>query len=171
MASIGIRYLCPITPVLMTSVESWLPTLWSVVFAMLAASSKPPMPVTALAHPELIITLRRPALALVWSTFRLKVTGAAWNLFLVNTAAAEHGNSEVTKARSGLLVLPGLTPTKTPEARKPLGYVPDVGTYFILAWGIAPPRLDEYERVNLIILAYLVVVYLKLMVEDQPVTR
>jgi hypothetical protein len=57
--------LCPITPVLITSVESSLPTLWSVVLAMLAASSSPPTPVTALALPELTMTLRSPALALL----------------------------------------------------------------------------------------------------------
>lgn len=109
------------TPVLITSVESSLPTLWSVVRAMLAASSRPPTPVTALALPELTMTLRRPALALLLRMPRLKVTGAAWNLFLVKTAAADAGRSEVTRARSGLVVLPGLTPTRTPEARKPLG--------------------------------------------------
>jgi hypothetical protein len=74
---------------------------------------------------------------------RLNVTGAAWNLFFVKTAAADAGRSDVTGARSGLLVLPGLTPTKTPEARKPLGYVPDVGTYLSLAGGMALARPVE----------------------------
>lgn len=79
------------------------------------------MPVTAFAQPELTTTLRRPAFRLPWSTLRLKVTGAAWNLFLVKTAAAAQGRSDVTMARSGLLVLPGLTPTKMPAAAKPCG--------------------------------------------------
>ena len=83
----------------------------SAVAAMDSASSNPPFPVTALAHPELIITPRMFLLLLRFNIFLLTVTGAAWNLFLVKTAAAAHGISDARKARSGLLLLDGLTPT------------------------------------------------------------
>ena len=105
---------------------------------MLAASSRPPLPVTALAQPELMTMARMPSPLRAESVFLLTVTGAAWNLFLVNTAAAEHGVSDVMSARSGNLVFEGLTPTCVPETRKPLGYVPELGIYFCLAAGIAP---------------------------------
>lgn len=105
---------------------------------MASASSRPPLPVTALAQPELMMTLRT-RLPVRASRSRLKVTGAAWNLFLVKTAAAAQGWSEVIKARSGLVVLAGLTPTLTAATRKPSGKVPDFGTYLSLFAGISSP--------------------------------
>jgi len=83
------------------------------------------------------MTERIPVLLLLFSISLLTVTGAAWNLFFVNTAAAAHGVSEARKARSGMLLFVGFTPTWVPETRNPLGYVPLVGTYFCLAAGIA----------------------------------
>jgi hypothetical protein len=77
---------------------------------------------------------------------RLILTGAAWNLLVVNTAAAEHGLSEAMKARSGNLVLDALTPTWVPDTLKPLGYVPDVGTYFCLDAGMEKSSGAEYDR-------------------------
>lgn len=67
----------------------------------------------------------------------LTCTGAAWNLLVVNTAAAEHGVSDEIKARSGNLVFDALTPTCVPETTKPLGYDPDEGMNFRLEAGIA----------------------------------
>jgi len=141
-----VSYLCPITPVLMTMVASLAPSDLSASLAMASASSSPPLPVTALAQPELIMTPRSPAFLDFCSNALLKVTGAAWNLFLVKTAAAEQGTSEVMKARSGLVVLFGLTPTIVPDTRNPLGYVPSVGTYFFLAAGMLPETGAEYQR-------------------------
>ena len=131
------------TPVLMTMVLDPLPSLGSSKHLsaskpIFSASSMPPFPVTALAHPELMITARTPALFLLFSISLLTVTGAAWNLFFVKTAAAAHGVSEAMKARSGVLLLVGLTPTCVPDTRKPLGYLPPVGTYFCFAAGIVP---------------------------------
>lgn len=74
------------------------------------------------------------------------MTGAAWNLFFVKTAAAEHGLSEAIKAKSGKRVLDGLTPTWMPETEKPFGYVPDSGMYFCLDGGIEPSTGAEYDR-------------------------
>jgi len=76
----------------------------------------------------------------------LTVTGAAWNLFFVNTAAAEQGLSEAMRARSSKDLLDGFTPTWVPLARKPCGYIPDEGTYFALAGGIDPSPGAEYCR-------------------------
>ena len=87
------------------------------------------------------MTFWRSSLLLLWSKSLLKVTGAAWNLFLVKTAAALQGISEEMKARSGFVVFPGFTPTTTPDARKPWGYVPEVGTYFFFAAGIVGKQL------------------------------
>lgn len=103
----------------------------------------PPFPVTAFAHPELTITERMPLLFLLFSISLLTVTGAAWNLFFVKTAAAAHGVSEARNARSGVLLFAGFTPTYVPETRKPLGYVPLVGTYFCFAGGTVPARGAE----------------------------
>ena len=89
--------------------------------AMLAASSSPPFPVTAFAQPELIITDLMPSPERFLRMFRLTVTGAAWNMFCVNTAAADAGFSDVRSARSGNRVLDAFTPTWVPETRNPLG--------------------------------------------------
>lgn len=134
----GDAYLWPMTPVLMTMVESEAPVTWSVWRDMAAASSRPPLPVTAFAQPELMTTLRT-RLPVRASRSRLKVTGAAWNLFLVKTAAAEQGASEVMRARSGLVVLAGLTPTLMAATRKPMGNVPVLGTYLSFLAGISSP--------------------------------
>ena len=75
---IGRRW--PITPVDMTRVLSGDEELGSSPSrdaAMLAASSSPPLPVTALAQPELIITDLMPSPERFLRTFRLIVTGAA----------------------------------------------------------------------------------------------
>ncbi len=56
---------------------------------------------TAFAHPEFTRTPWIPWWLFRFSKSLLKVTGAAWNLFFVNTAAAAHGRSEAMKARSG----------------------------------------------------------------------
>ena len=119
-------YLCPITPVLITIVLPPLPSLGaskhrSASAPIFSASSIPPLPVTALAHPELIMIDRIPVLFLLFNIFRLTVTGAAWNLFFVNTAAAAHGVSEARNARSGVLLFVGLTPTCVPETKNPFG--------------------------------------------------
>lgn len=81
----------------------------------------PPFPVTALAQPELTTTDRMPAPLLFLSMSLLTVTGAAWNLFVVKTAAPEQGVSEAIKARSSKRVFEALTPTCALDARKPLG--------------------------------------------------
>ena len=130
--------LWPITPV---DITSEVGPLWSsgcdfrwkqavASLAMASASSRPPLPVTALAQPELMMIERRPAPPRRSRTERETCTGAAWNLLVVKTAAPKEGRSLTMKARSGLLVLDGLTPTWVPETEKPLGYVPEVGTYF-----------------------------------------
>lgn len=85
------------------------------------ASSIPPFPVTAFAQPELTTTPLIPLPSFILKISLLTVTGAAWNLFLVNTAAEEHGVSEAIKARSSNRVFEGLTPTCVAEARKPFG--------------------------------------------------
>jgi hypothetical protein len=85
-----------------------------------------------------MITERIPEFFLLLSISLLTVTGAAWNLFLVNTAAAAHGVSDVMNARSGALLFVAFTPTCVPDTKKPLGYVPLVGTYFCFAAGIEP---------------------------------
>jgi hypothetical protein len=145
-------YRWPITPVLITRVFDAPPfpfsdvTHRSTAAPIASASSIPPFPVTALAQPELITIARRSALFLCNSTFRLTTTGAAWNLFLVKTAAAEHGVSDAMIQRSGELALLGLTPTCVPLARKPLGYIPLLGTYFCFAAGIAFGKGAEYCR-------------------------
>ena len=77
----------------------------------------------------------------------LTCTGAALNLFVVKTAAAEHGASETIIAKSGNFVFEGLTPTWVPETENPLGYVPDLGTYFCFASGIDDPSGAEYALV------------------------
>lgn len=108
---------CPITPVDMTRVlDGELETgeeemLESTVLAMEMASLRPCLPVTALAQPELMTIARRPSPFRTCRVSRLMVTGAAWNLFFVKTAAAEHGRSEAIRARSGSRVLEALTPT------------------------------------------------------------
>ncbi len=114
----------PITPVDMTrpvSGEEESGNSPSRDAAMLAASSRPPFPVTAFAQPELMITDLIPSPERFLRMFRLIVTGAAWNMFWVNTAAADAGLSEVRSARSGNRVLDAFTPTWVPETRKPLG--------------------------------------------------
>lgn len=113
---------CPITPVLMTSVlGSESPKHSSTFFPIALASSSPPFPVTAFAHPEFTTSARIPSPDRVCNTSRDTVTGAAWNLFVVKTAAPEHGTSEATRARSGKRVFDGLTPTCVPDTTKPLG--------------------------------------------------
>lgn len=89
--------------------------------AMLAASSSPPFPVTAFAQPELIIMDLNPSPERLLRWLRLIVTGAAWNMFCVKTAAADAGLSDVRSARSGNLVLDAFTPTWVPETRNPFG--------------------------------------------------
>ena len=93
----------------------------STVEAIDWASLRPPSPVTAFAQPELITMARMPSPLREWRISRLTVTGAAWNLFLVKTAAPEQGFSDAMSARSGKHVLEALTPTWVPETRKPLG--------------------------------------------------
>ena len=110
---IGKRW--PMTPVDMTRVElasdgSGERQL-STAEAILLASSRPSLPVTALAQPELMTMARIPSPLRASRVFRLTVTGAAWNLFLVKTAAAEHGASEAINARSGKRVFDAFTPT------------------------------------------------------------
>lgn len=104
--------------------------------AIWCASSKPPVPVTALAQPELTMIPRRPEPPRFSMTERETWTGAAWNLLVVKTAAPLHGRSEAINAISGFEVLDAFTPTCVPETENPLGYVPDVGTYFVLDAGI-----------------------------------
>ncbi len=120
---IGRRW--PITPVDMTSVLLLLggdgARQASTVRPILVASSRPPFPVTALAQPELMMIARMPSPFRLSKVSRLTVTGAAWNLFFVKTAAPEHGVSEQSRARSGKDLLDGFTPTCVPETRKPLG--------------------------------------------------
>ena len=79
---------------------------------------------------------RTPEPCLVSKTFLLTRTGAAWNLFVVKTAAPAHGVSDAIKARSGKRVFDALTPTWVPDTLKPFGYVPDMGMYFCLEAGI-----------------------------------
>lgn len=70
----------PMTPVDMTRVlsgEEELGSSPSRHFAMLVASSRPPLPVTAFAQPELIITDLIPSPERFLRMFRLIVTGAA----------------------------------------------------------------------------------------------
>ncbi len=112
----------------------------STALLILTESSNPFLPVTAFAHPELMIIARIPSPFRFCNTSRLTVTGAAWNLFLVKTAAPAQGVSEITKARSGNRALVDLTPTWVPETTKPLGYVPRDGTYFFLAEGMLPEK-------------------------------
>jgi hypothetical protein len=147
--SIGRRW--PITPVDMTrlvGLEGGSPVAEDATSAILIASSSPPFPVTALAQPELTTMLRIPVPFRDSSTFRETCTGAAWNLLVVNTAAPFAGISDATNAMSGFDLLDAFTPTCTPDAEKPLGYVPDCGTYFCLAAGIAFSAGAEYARVN-----------------------
>ena len=87
--------------------------------AIARASERPSLPVTALAQPALITIAWMPEPDRASKVSRLIVTGAAWNLFFVKTAAAEQGLSEVMSARSGLCLLEGLTPIWVPETRKP----------------------------------------------------
>ena len=89
--------------------------------AILAASSSPPFPVTAFAQPELMITDLNPSPERFLRWLRQTVTGAAWKIFWVKTAAADAGLSDVRRARSGNRVLDALTPTWVPETRNPLG--------------------------------------------------
>ena len=113
----------PMTPVDITrvlfgvGVGRWA----SIELAIVVASSRPPFPVTAFAQPELIMMDLMPSPPVLWSVFRLTVTGAAWNMFCVKTAAAEADTSDVIRARSGKRVFDALTPTWVPETRKPLG--------------------------------------------------
>lgn len=114
----------PITPVDMTRVlsgDEGLGRSPSRHFAMLVASSSPPLPVTAFAQPELMITDLIPSPERFLRMSRLIVTGAAWNMFCVNTAAADAGLSDVRSARSGKRVLDAFTPTWVPDTRTPLG--------------------------------------------------
>ena len=63
------------------------------------ASSRPAVPVQALAQPELVTT----ACAVpVCTCARLTVTGAATTRLVVNTPAAAAGRSETSRARSAL---------------------------------------------------------------------
>jgi hypothetical protein len=82
----------------------------STAVAIWAASSRPPLPVTAFAQPELIMMALIPSPERFCKVSRLAITGAAWNLFLVNTAAAEQGVSDEIIARSGRYLLVGFTP-------------------------------------------------------------
>ena len=107
------------------------------------------MPVTALAHPELTMIPRRPEPPRFSRTERETWTGAAWNLFVVKTAAPLQGRSEAISAISGLDMLEGLTPTCVPDTEKPLGYVPEVGTYFVFEAGIKESTGAEYMRAKL----------------------
>lgn len=114
----------PITPVDMTrlvGVEGESPVAVEAVSAIFWASSIPPLPVTALAHPELMIMLRMPSPLRVSRILREICTGAAWNLLVVKTAAAFAGVSDVMNAMSGFDLLDGFTPTCTPETEKPFG--------------------------------------------------
>lgn len=105
----------PITPVDITRVLLDRSEVWgncsSTAVAIWAASSRPPLPVTALAQPELITMALIPSPKRFRRVSRLTVTGAAWNLFFVNTAAAEQGFSDEISARSGKCSLLGFTPT------------------------------------------------------------
>ena len=83
----------------------------STAWAIWAASSRPPLPVTAFAQPELIMMALIPSPERFCRASRVTVTGAAWNLFLVKTAAAEQGFSDERMARSGRCLLLGFTPT------------------------------------------------------------
>lgn len=91
---------------------------------------------TALAQPALMMIDLMPLPFRRVRMSRETCTGAAWNLLAVKTAAAVAGVSEVMNARSAFRVFEGLTPTCVADTRKPLGYVPDVGTNFTLADGI-----------------------------------
>jgi len=115
---------CPITPVDITRAEFGEGVGMKVSFrveAMEWASLRPAAPVTALAQPELMITPRIPSPHRSWRVSLLTTTGAAARVFLVKTAAAEQGRSEVRRARSGKRVFEALTPTWVPETKKPLG--------------------------------------------------
>lgn len=82
----------------------------STAVAIWAASSRPLLPVTAFAQPELIMMALIPSPERFCKVSRLTITGAAWNLFLVNTAAAEQGILDKRIARSGRYLLVGFTP-------------------------------------------------------------
>ncbi len=107
-----------------------------VVEAICWASSRPPVPVTALAQPELTMMLRKPAPLRFSRTERETWTGAAWNLLVVKTAAPLQGRSEAINAISALEAFVGLTPTYVPDTEKPLGYIPVIGTYLVFDGGI-----------------------------------
>ena len=112
----------PITPVDMTREVGELALKHcDAVRDMERASSRPPLPVTALAQPELMMMLLIPLPPVSSRTDRETCTGAAWNLLVVKTAAALAGGSEAIRAMSGLLVLEALTPTCVPETLKPCG--------------------------------------------------
>lgn len=105
---------------------------------ILLASSRPPFPVTAFAQPELTTIARIPFPCLFCNISLVTCTEAAWNLFVVKTAAAEHGVSEHISATSGKWVFDVLTPAWVAETRKPFGYVPSQGTNLCLTEGIEP---------------------------------
>jgi hypothetical protein len=122
--------------------------LHSSTFApMFCASARPPFPVTALAQPLLMTTERTPCPLRWFSVDLLTCTGAAWNLFVVNTAAAAQGSSDEIKARSGYFVFDALTPTWVPETRNPLGYVPEEGMCFLLGSGMVVSWRMLYRRI------------------------
>src|ERR1035441_8397756 len=81
------------------------------------AASRPGFPVTAFAQPAFTTTARtRPRLR---ARSRLpRMTGAAWNRFFVNRAAAFAPFSATRSARSGRFFR---MPARTPEAKKPFG--------------------------------------------------
>lgn len=124
-------YRWPMTPVLMTKLLGPSSPLAALVprpfsassdaFPIALASSSPPRPVTAFAHPEFTTKPLIPAPFRFCKTSLVTVTGAAWNRFCVNTAAAEQGLSDAKRAMSSKRVLEGLTPAWAVPALKPCG--------------------------------------------------
>ena len=110
----------PITPVDATSTcSTGQPTRRAVSAVIVLASRSPASPVQALAHPLLTTTARATPPDRERCS-RDTVTGAACARFVVKTAAAVAGWSEISNARSrapGLALIPALTPA----ARNPFG--------------------------------------------------
>ena len=105
----------PITPVEATRTSSErTPNCFAARSAVLRASFSPAVPVQALAHPAFaIIALALP----FWICSWVRITGAAFTLFVVNTPAAVASFSEKISAKSR--ALPFLSPTATADALNP----------------------------------------------------
>ena len=138
----GIFRFTPMTPVEATSTSRGsqpMPCAASTVISR--ASARPCGPVQALAQPLLVTTARaRPPDAARCSCETS--TGAAWAMFVVNTAAAAAGVSLTSSARSFLPL--ALMPQCSPAARNPAGAVTPPGIAVI---DVVMPRLVFAEAV------------------------